>query len=93
MILDPAFDKWVWLSFAGLLVVLGIRAWVVESSRTRLASSAGRIRTLTAASAGMVVVVVALLWVQGGQQVMNSVLNRVDPITGLPLDQPVAPVV
>jgi hypothetical protein len=91
MIIDPAFDKWVWLSFLGLLVVLGIRAWVVESSRGRLERTPTRVRALTVASVGVVAVVVALLTVQGGQQVVHSVLTRTDPITGLPLDEPQQP--
>lgn len=92
MTLDPAFDRWVWLSFFGLLLVLGIRAWVVEGSRGRLTRTPGRVRALTGASVAMVAVVLGMLWVQGGQQVFDSVVNRTDPVTGLPLDQP-APVV
>jgi len=93
MILDPGFDRWVWLGFFGLLVVLGVRAWVVESSRGRLTRTPGRVRALTGASVVMVAVVLSLMWVQGGQQVINAVVNRVDPVTGLPLGQPAAPVV
>ncbi|GAA4537906.1 hypothetical protein [Pseudonocardia xishanensis] len=93
MTLDPGFDKWVWLGFFGLLAVLGVRAWVVERSRGRLARTPGWVRTLTGASVVMVAVVLGLMWVQGGQQVVNAVVNRVDPVTGLPLDQPAAAVV
>ncbi|MCE3550058.1 hypothetical protein LWC33_01140 [Pseudonocardia sp. RS11V-5] len=91
MTIDPAFDKWVWLSFLALLVVLGVRAWVVESSRGRLERTPTRVRALTAASVCVVAVVVALLTVQGGQQVVHSVLTRTDPVTGLPLDKPQQP--
>ncbi|GAA4679545.1 hypothetical protein GCM10023215_10850 [Pseudonocardia yuanmonensis] len=91
MTIDPAFDKWVWLSFLALLVVLGIRAWVVESSRNRLERTPTRVRALTVASVGVVAVVVALLTIQGGRQVVHSVLTRTDPITGLPLDEPQQP--
>ncbi|MFC5952461.1 hypothetical protein ACFQH9_29780 [Pseudonocardia lutea] len=91
MTIDPAFDKWVWLSFLALLVVLGVRAWVVESSRTRLGRTPTRVRALTVASVGVVAVVVALLTVQGGRQVVHSVLTRTDPVTGLPLDAPRQP--
>jgi hypothetical protein len=93
MILDPGFDRWVWLAFFGLLVVLGARAWVVETGRGRLTSTPGRVRALTVASVGMVAVLVGLMAVQGGSQVVHSVLTRTDPVTGLPLDQPAAPVV
>jgi hypothetical protein len=88
MTLDPLFDRWVWLSFFGLLLVLGVRAWVVEGSRGRLTRTPGRVRALTGASVVMVAVVLGMLWVQGGQQVFDSVVNRTDPVTGLPLDQP-----
>ncbi|MCE0762133.1 hypothetical protein LWC35_04280 [Pseudonocardia kujensis] len=91
MTIDPAFDKWVWLSFLGLLAVLGIRAWVVESSRGRLERTPTRVRALTVASVCVVAVVVALLTVQGGRQVVHSVLTRTDPVTGLPLDEPQRP--
>ncbi|MCF7549021.1 MULTISPECIES: hypothetical protein [Pseudonocardia] len=88
MTLDPSFDRWVWLSFFGLLVVLGVRAWVVESSRGRLTRTPGRIRALTGASVVMVCLVAGMLWIQGGQQVFDAVVHRTDPVTGLPLDQP-----
>jgi TRAP-type C4-dicarboxylate transport system permease small subunit len=91
MTIDPAFDKWVWLSFLGLLIVLGVRAWVVESSRGRVERTPTRVRALTAASVCVVAVVVALLAIQGGRQAVHSVLTRTDPITGLPLDQPKQP--
>jgi hypothetical protein len=91
MTIDPGFDKWVWLSFLGLLAVLGIRAWVVESSAGRLERTPTRVRALTLASVGVVAIVVALLAVQGGQQVVHSVLTRTHPVTGLPLDEPQQP--
>jgi hypothetical protein len=87
MTLDPLFDRWVWLGFLGMLVVLGLRAWVVESSR-RSTRTPGRVRLLTVASVAMVGVVCGLLWVQGGQQAYESVVHRTDPLTGLPLDGP-----
>jgi TRAP-type C4-dicarboxylate transport system permease small subunit len=93
MTIDPGFDKWVWLGFLGLLVVFGVRAWVVETSRGRLTRTPGRVRALTGLSVCMVAVVCGLLWVQGGKQVVSSVVNRTDPVTGLPLDRPAQPVV
>ncbi|GAA1831586.1 hypothetical protein GCM10009836_06960 [Pseudonocardia ailaonensis] len=92
MILDPLFDRWVWLGFLGLLVVFGIRAWVVESTGGRATRAPGRVRLLTVLSVGMVAVVCGLLWVQGGQQAFESIVHRTDPLTGLPLDGPAVPV-
>ncbi len=80
MIIDPAMDKWVWISAAVFLVLLGARAWVVETGRRQLGGTPARVRVLTVGAGVMLSVVVVMFMAQAGTLLVQSLLTGTDPI-------------
>ena len=65
----------VWSSFGLLLVLLGARAWVVETGQTRLGRTPVRVRILTGACALAAVLVVTTVTANGGARLAYLLLH------------------
>lgn len=92
MTIDPAFDKWVWLVAALFTVVLGARAWVVETSRTRPGQTSVAVRAFTGLTLTVLALLVVMLTIQGGRLLVHSIATGTDPTTGLPIGADPPPV-
>jgi hypothetical protein len=68
---------WVWSSFGLLLVLLGARAWVVETGQTRLrlGRTPVRVRFLTGACALAAALVVTTVTANGGARLAYLLLH------------------
>ena len=89
--IDPANDVWVWATAALFLALMAARAWVVETGRVRLGRTSRQVKTLTAASAVVLVGLVALLGMQGGALMVTSIVNGTDPSKSVYGPAPAAP--
>jgi len=79
--IDPSHDVWVWATGALLLMLLAARAWVVETGRARLGRTSRQVKTLTGASAVVLLGLVVLLGMQGGAVLVSSIVHKTDPST------------
>ncbi|MGH3588849.1 MAG: hypothetical protein ACRDQ0_21275, partial [Pseudonocardia sp.] len=77
--INERLDVVVWASVLLLFVLLGARAWAVETSGAKLYRTSTRVRALTIASWLAGAAMVGLLAVQGGVILTQSILNRSDP--------------
>ncbi|HZG88832.1 MAG TPA: hypothetical protein VEZ42_01330 [Pseudonocardia sp.] len=80
MVIDPAMDKWVWISAAVFLALLGARAWVVETGQRQLGGTPARVRVLTVGAGVMLSLIVVLFMAQAGALLVQSLLTGTDPI-------------
>jgi hypothetical protein len=83
MNIDPALDKWVWILLVVLFVLLGVRAWVVETGRRQFGGTPSRVRALTVASGVVLVALTTLFMTQAGALLVQSVITRGDPVAQL----------
>lgn len=82
--INPLPDGLVWATVAVFLVLIGARAWVVETGEGRLGRAPAKVRALTGATVGVLVVLVALLAVQGGALLVRSLLTGTEPLPAAP---------
>lgn len=68
-------DGWVWVSFGLLLVLLGARAWVVETGHATLGRTPVKVKVLTGACGVAVALVVGLVAANGGARLVYLVLH------------------
>lgn len=68
-------DGWAWAALGLLLVLLGIRAWVVESGHATLGRTPVRVKVLTGACALATVLVAGVVTVDGGARLVWLVLH------------------
>ena len=68
-------DGWVWASFGLLLVLLGARAWVVETGHATLGRTPVKVKVLTGACGVAVALVVGLVAANGGARLVYIVLH------------------
>ena len=68
-------DGWVWASFGLLLVLLGARAWVVETGHATLGRTPVKVKVLTGACGVAVALVVGLVAANGGARLVYLVLH------------------
>ena len=67
---------WTWTAFFALLLLMGARAWVVETSTGRAEGrGTGRQKALTASAAGMLAVLIVLAVLNGGSTLVSMLLN------------------
>jgi hypothetical protein len=83
MNIDPALDIWVWILAGVLLVLLGARAWVVETGRRQFGGTPSRVRALTVVSGVVLVAVVTLFFTQAGALLVQAVVTGTDPVAQL----------
>ena len=68
-------DGWVWGALGLLLVLLGIRAWVVESGHATLGRTPVKVKVLTGACALAAVLVTGAVTLDGGARLVWLVLH------------------
>jgi hypothetical protein len=66
-----AEDVWVWLSFLLFLLLMGARAWAVETSTARPGRSSQSVRVLTAGCVLAFAGLVGLVWANGGAELVE----------------------
>ncbi len=82
-------DLPVWLVFVVLLVLLGLRAWLVETSPAGGGSSRREVRAVTIAAGVTLFVLVVAVALRGGIDLVNLILNPPPPAPAPPLPVPV----
>jgi hypothetical protein len=79
--IDPRLDILVWAAVLALLILMGARAWAVETTAARHYRMSARVRVLNGATALAFVALVGLMAMQGGVVLVQAVLTRTDPET------------
>jgi hypothetical protein len=79
--IDPRFDIVVWGAVLLLFLLMGARAWAVETAEARHYRQSARVRTLNGATALAIVALVGLMTVQGGALLVQAIATRTDPET------------
>jgi hypothetical protein len=80
MRIDPSLDKWVWITAAIFLALLGARAYIVETGRRQLGGTPTKVKALTIASGVTLTALVALFMMQAGTLLVQSLITGNDPI-------------
>jgi hypothetical protein len=83
MNIDPALDIWVWILAAAFLILLGTRAWVVETGRRQFGGTPSRVRALTWATGVVLVALTTLFMTQAGALLVQAVVTGTDPVAQL----------
>jgi len=91
--INPAYDVWVWGAGLLFLVLMGVRAYVVETGQVRLGGTPAAARLLTLAIVLVLGGLLGLLAMQGGTLLVSSIVNHTDPsqIPNVVLDPAPAP--
>lgn len=79
--IDPKLDVVVWAAVLLFLILMGARAWAVESAGARHYRTSTRVRVLTGATGLALVALVGLVAMQGGIAFVQAVVTRTDPET------------
>jgi hypothetical protein len=81
MTIDPRLDVVVWAAVLALFLLLGARAWAVETANAGEHRKSVRVRALNGASAVALGVLVVLMAVQGGVALAYAIATRTNPET------------
>jgi hypothetical protein len=79
--IDPRLDILVWGAVLALLLLMGARAWAVETTAARNYRQSARVRVLNGATALALVALVGLMAMQGGIVLVQAIATRTDPET------------
>jgi hypothetical protein len=79
--IDPRLDILVWAAVLLLFLVMGARAWAVETTTARNYRKSARVRVLNGATAVALVALVGLMAMQGGVLLGQAIVTRTDPET------------
>lgn len=77
--INPAYDVWVWGAGVLFLLLMGARAYVVETGQVRLGGTPTFARVLTVAIFLVLVALGGLLAMQGGIVLYTSIAHHTDP--------------
>ena len=77
--INPAYDVWVWGTGVLFLLLMGARAYVVETGQVRLGGTPALARVLTVAIVLTLVALGGLLAMQGGIVLYTSIVHHTDP--------------
>jgi hypothetical protein len=80
-VIDPRLDILVWGAALLFLLLMGARAWAVETAEARHYRTSARVRVLTGATGVALVALVGLVAMQGGIAFVQAVITRTDPET------------
>jgi hypothetical protein len=89
--IDATLDVWVWGTVLLFLVLLGARAWFVETGQGRLGRTPVKVQVLTGATIAVLLGIFALLAVQGGALLVESIVTGTDPSEVVYGPDPAAP--
>ena len=79
--IDPRLDVVVWGAVLLLFLVMGARAWAVETAEAGEYRKSARVRVLNGATAFALVLLVGLMAVQGGVALVQAIATRTEPET------------
>lgn len=79
--IDPRLDLLVWGAVLLLFLLMGMRAWAVETTAARHYRKSARVRLLNGATAVALVGLVGLMAMQGGVLLVQAIVTRTDPET------------
>jgi hypothetical protein len=77
--INPAYDVWVWGTAVLFLLLMGARAYAVETGQVRLGRTPAMARALTVAIVLVLVALCGLLAKQGGTLLFSSIVHHTDP--------------
>ncbi len=77
--INPAYDVWVWGTAVLFLLLMGARAYAVETGQVRLGRTPALARVLTAGIVLVLVAMIGLLTMQGGSLLFSSIVHHTDP--------------
>jgi hypothetical protein len=78
-VIDERLDMLVWGAALLFLLLMGARAWAVETAEARHYRASARVRVLTGGIGLALVALVGLMAMQGGITFAQAVLTRSDP--------------
>jgi len=76
---NPQLDLVIWIVAALLLVLFGVRSWLVETGRARMGRTSAKVRVLTVASLAAIGGLTVLMWFQGGWLMYDAIFKGTDP--------------
>jgi hypothetical protein len=77
--IDPRLDILVWACVLLVLVLLGVRAWAVETAGARVYRTSTRVRALNISVGLALAALVGLLALQGGVLLVQAIITGTDP--------------
>lgn len=77
--IDERLDVVVWLTTLTLFVLLGARAWAIETAEARIYRTSARVRVLNASVGVALVALVGLMAMQGGTTLVQAIITDTDP--------------
>jgi hypothetical protein len=80
-VIDPRLDILVWAAVLLVLLLMGARAWAVETAGSRHYRTSARVRVLTGATGLAVVALVGIVAMQGGIAFVQAIVTSTDPET------------
>jgi hypothetical protein len=80
-VIDPRLDIVVWAAVLLLFLLMGMRAWAVETTAARHYRKSARVRVLNGATTVALVGLVGLMAMQGGALLVQAIVTRTDPET------------
>jgi hypothetical protein len=80
-VIDPRLDILVWGAVLLFLLLMGARAWAVETAQVRQYRTSARVRVLTGATGLALVALAGLVAMQGGFAFVEAIITSRDPET------------
>ena len=77
--IDERLDVVVWLTTLVVFLLLGARAWAVETAESRHYRTSARVRVLNGASALAIVALVGMMAMQGGIVLVQAIVTNTNP--------------
>jgi hypothetical protein len=78
-VIDERLDIVVWAAVLLVLLLMGARAWAVETAESRHYRTSARVRVLTGATALAIVALGGLMAMQGGIILVQAVATATEP--------------
>jgi hypothetical protein len=79
--IDPRLDVLVWGAMLLLFLLMGARAWAVETAEAGQYRKSARVRVLNGATAVAFVALLGLMAMQGGVVLVQAIATRTEPNT------------
>jgi hypothetical protein len=79
--IDPRLDVVVWGAVLLLFLLMGARAWAVETAEAGQYRKSARVRAMNGATAFALLLLVGLMAMQGGVALVQAIATRTEPET------------